>query len=337
MHGIVFTASQEFLAEAMAEIKERFPDYRQFSLTDGVFFVEMDGQAKHIRDALLRQPAVFVHHMHLADRAQVQGFDEIMETVLERLNTDLQQVDGEAAVATQARAFATRFGFTARGLKVACDALLEERGCRSVIKDPVWVISVTVCGDMLYYGLDRAAYNLSDWTGGMIHFRKDASDISRAKFKLLEALIRFQPSLPSQGRALDLGAAPGGWTSVLLERGMQVLAVDTGDLDPRLLKAPGLEFRKQNVNDLRLRPGEQFDLITCDMSWSPFFTVDMINRLSKYLKVRGQAIVTVKLMGRKARTTLSKVLQEFDDSLRVLHVQHLFHNRREVTVHLERN
>lgn len=336
MQGIVFTASCEFLAEAMMEMRERFPGYGLKTLAQGLFFMDAQGQAEAVRDELLAKPAVFLHHMHLADRWAVQGFEDARVTVLERVAADSPLVEEGATVATQARSYGTRFDFPARELKEACDALLCDRDLKPTVKDPGWIISVTVCGDMLYYGLDLARHNLSNWAGGMIHFRKEASDISRAKYKLLEAFVRFQPDLPVQGNALDLGAAPGGWTSVLLERGLNVLAVDTGNMDERLSGRSGLEFRQQNVHELQLGADDQFDLITCDMSWSPFFTVQMINRLVKHLKTGGQVIMTVKLMGRKVRATLTQVIQELDDSLSVLHVQHLFHNRREVTLHLER-
>lgn len=55
-----------------------------------------------------------------------------------------------------------------------------------------------------------------------------------AEFKLLEALEVFGIVLPSHGVALDLAAAPGGWTRVLRRAGEYVTAIDPGELD-----APG--------------------------------------------------------------------------------------------------
>jgi 23S rRNA (uridine2552-2'-O)-methyltransferase len=55
---------------------------------------------------------------------------------------------------------------------------------------------------------------------------------SRAAFKLLELDDRFQLIRP-HGRVLDLGAAPGGWTQVAVQRGARrVVGVDLLPIDP---------------------------------------------------------------------------------------------------------
>lgn len=55
---------------------------------------------------------------------------------------------------------------------------------------------------------------------------------SRAAFKLIELDERFQLLRPGV-RAVDLGAAPGGWTQVALKRGARtVVAVDLLAIDP---------------------------------------------------------------------------------------------------------
>ncbi len=57
---------------------------------------------------------------------------------------------------------------------------------------------------------------------------------SRAAFKLLQ-IDEKHGILKKGGRVVDLGAAPGGWTQVALERcgkGAQVVAVDLLDLEP---------------------------------------------------------------------------------------------------------
>ena len=67
---------------------------------------------------------------------------------------------------------------------------------------------------------------------------KEEDQISRAKFKLLEAEQRFGIDFSVARKAIDIGAAPGGWTSLLLERGLKVTAIDPAAMNPRLLGNP---------------------------------------------------------------------------------------------------
>src|ERR1700759_673607 len=56
---------------------------------------------------------------------------------------------------------------------------------------------------------------------------------SRAPFKILEIDEKLRVLKPG-GRVVDLGAAPGGWTQVAVEKvkGGQVLALDINDMQP---------------------------------------------------------------------------------------------------------
>lgn len=334
MQGIVLTASEEFLAAAMEEAQRAFPQLSQEVLGPGLFWLHTGAELEQVQTQLITAPPIFVRHMHAATVWPIGDEQELIANVVQQLEIDLPNVPRDASVAVQARAINSNVAWQPRDLKAACDNLLRQQGYQPAIKDPAWVVSVTQARQHVYYGLAEADRNLSDWTGGMIHFRKEPSDVSRAKFKLLEAIVRFDLDLPAGGRALDLGAAPGGWTQELLARGLHVLAVDTGELDPRLKHAERLQFLQANVKNLRFAPSDQFDLITCDMSWDPIFTAKLINGLIANLRPGGQVIMTVKLMGKKPLPTIHRVLAMLDNSLTVRHAQHLWHNRQEITLHL---
>ena len=90
---------------------------------------------------------------------------------------------------------------------------------------------------------------------------------SRASFKLAYLDDRFHLLRPG-ARVLDLGAAPGGWSVVALERvgprGI-VVAVDPRPIAP----APGLRVVRGRVGDVKLLerlPPEPFDVVFSDMS-----------------------------------------------------------------------
>ena len=91
---------------------------------------------------------------------------------------------------------------------------------------------------------------------------------SRAAYKLTDIADRFGLLLPGQ-RVIDLGAAPGGWTQVALERGIRrIVGVDLLPVEP-LPPAEILEmdFTDPACGDLLVeRLGGPPDLVMSDMA-----------------------------------------------------------------------
>ena len=91
---------------------------------------------------------------------------------------------------------------------------------------------------------------------------------SRAAFKLLELDERFHLLRPGQ-RVLDLGAAPGGWSQVAVQRGAgRVVGVDVLPIAP----LAGATFLQADIADPELPPrlvallGGKADLVLSDMA-----------------------------------------------------------------------
>ncbi len=102
---------------------------------------------------------------------------------------------------------------------------------------------------------------------------REAGYRSRAAYKLIELDDRFHFLKPG-GRVLDLGAAPGAWTQVALERVNQggkrgvVLAVDLQEMEP-LEGATILTLDVQDegaLEELRSELGGTVDVILSDMA-----------------------------------------------------------------------
>ena len=99
---------------------------------------------------------------------------------------------------------------------------------------------------------------------------QDAGYRSRAAFKLIELDARFG-LFKGARRVLDLGAAPGGWSQVALERlapGAVVVAVDVAELEP----LAGVSELQLDALDMESLPamqaalGGQADLVLSDMA-----------------------------------------------------------------------
>jgi len=219
------------------------------------------------------------------------------------------------------------------------EAIAEETRAVESIKKPQIVVSLLCTAEKGYAGISPAQENLSDWPGGARHFAQTPEQISRAEFKLLEALEVFGVTLPSKGRALDLGAAPGGWTRLLLETGLNVVAVDPANLDPRLAKQPRLEHYRgyaETYLENAVKTHKAFDIIVNDMRMDARDAARLLGQASKCLRKDGFVISVFKLPHATREinplATLKEALSLLSLHYGIVQARQLFHNRQEVTV-----
>lgn len=162
-----------------------------------------------------------------------------------------------------------------------------------------------------------------------------AASVSRAGAKLIEAeehLRLFDVLLPQNGRWLEFGAAPGGMTKVLLDRGLSVDAVDRAALDADVRKNPNLRFYQ--VDATVFKSSERYSGIVCDMNGDALQCASTVARHSSQLTAGGVVIFTLKLASLESwKAQLESVKNIFHKAqLKVIDVCHLYHNRSELTV-----
>jgi 23S rRNA (cytidine2498-2'-O)-methyltransferase len=212
---------------------------------------------------------------------------------------------------------------------------LETTGAPLDVRRPEQVLSVVCLPAHGFLGISAAADNLSDWAGGAHRFKREAGQISRAEFKLLEALEVFELTLPAGGVALDLGAAPGGWTRVLRRHALRVVAVDPADLHPLIESDPAVVHVRQTAGEC-LPTREQFDVILNDMRMDADGSVRLMILAADSLKPAGLAVMTLKLPGQRRAQVVARSLDLLRQRYRIVGARQLFHNRREITVALKR-
>ena len=219
------------------------------------------------------------------------------------------------------------------------EAISEETGAVESIRKPRIIISLLCIAEKGYLGISTAYENLSDWPGGARHYAQTPEQISRAEFKLLEALEVFGVQLPSQGRALDLGAAPGGWTRLLLEAGLYVVAVDPANLDPRLDGLPHLEHYRgyaETYLEDAVKRHRRFDLIVNDMRMDARDAARLLGQATQCLHPEGFIVSVFKLPHETREIqpllTLKEAISTLKKYYAIVHARQLFHNRQEVTV-----
>lgn len=168
---------------------------------------------------------------------------------------------------------------------------------------------------------------------------------SRSTLKLAEAIEIFleggeQARLLRTGMtAVDLGAAPGGWTWQMVKRGIRVTAVDNGPMKGVLAKHPLVEHLKQD--GFKFVPKKAVDWLICDMVEKPAKVAELIGNWFANGWCR-HAIFNLKLPMKQRVAALDAALggirKRLDDegiSYKMLAKQ-LYHDREEITVFLSK-
>ncbi len=95
--------------------------------------------------------------------------------------------------------------------------------------------------------------------------------------------------------AIELGSAPGGAAWALLQRGVEVVGVDPGQMDPRVLAHPKFRWIEGSINVLAPdRLPARADWIVADMNVSPSLTLKHAERLAMRTGAR-RLVLTLKL------------------------------------------
>jgi len=143
---------------------------------------------------------------------------------------------------------------------------------------------------------------------------------SRAYLKLWEACTRLG-RFPQPGEtALDLGAAPGGWTWALAQCGATVTAVDKAPLDAAVAALPNVATLRESAFALPPRPT---DWLCCDVVCYP---ARLLGLLQRWAGTARSVVATIKFQGK----TEHAILDEFR-ALPGAVLFHGFHNKHEVT------
>lgn len=187
--------------------------------------------------------------------------------------------------------------------------------------------------------------NRAKYLSGIPRLRLQPAAPSRSALKLEEAWKVFIPDnqwldyLGGAKKAVDLGAAPGGWTWQLVEQGMLVSAIDNGPMDEALMASGHVEHVK--ADGYQWRPRSAVDWMVCDIVDKPRRTADMVvdwltHRRCKY------TVFNLKLPMKKRYdewlVCRDSMLEQLDDA--GIHVifraKHLYHDREEITCFIER-
>ncbi|MHB1830145.1 MAG: SAM-dependent methyltransferase [Candidatus Micrarchaeaceae archaeon] len=177
--------------------------------------------------------------------------------------------------------------------------------------------------------------------------------MSRAEFKIMEAFDAFGLGVPKV--AVDIGAAPGGWSLFLAGKGAAVIAIDGAELDSERIRKAGVgiktldmdkeaevieSVRPGTIVHLRCRAleaigslrGLQADMITNDINAGG---IESSMAALEYAEIMGKGatlVMTVKCMRRNVGKYIGEVEGILESRFRIMRWKVLPHNRQEITL-----
>ncbi|WP_343223781.1 SAM-dependent methyltransferase [Paenibacillus oenotherae] len=331
----ICTANHGFATYAMEELRRLFNDVKFNQLAPNeIFRMEVPLEREEAMAMLQQKEPIFLRHIQPVERIlPIEGNADDLQALSDLVRNSRLRCENRMTAVHLRRADNSPFLYTAGDTKAILDAVLSEVDCEPVVQSPELILSIYAGAQELYVGWGTPEEQLSDWPGGAVRFQREDGQISRAKFKLLEAERAFKLDFASFGEALDIGAAPGGWTQLLLERGLYVTSVDPAELHPSLKQYPRLTYWKKNASDVKFK-AEAFDLLVCDMSWSPMQMSKLVLEGIGALANGATAIITVKLMHKKPLQTIRDVIAKLESAFVLVKAKQLFHNRDEITLYL---
>jgi 23S rRNA (cytidine2498-2'-O)-methyltransferase len=226
-----------------------------------------------------------------------------------------------------------------RGLNAALIAAMKQR--RLLDRASPWRLHLGLTATDAAFVAAAEVAAAAPWPGGIVRLRFPRAAPSRSTLKLEEALLVLldererrdwlQPGMT----AVDLGAAPGGWTWQLVARSLRVTAVDNGPMDAALL-ASGL-VQHLRADGFRYRPQRPVDWLVCDMVEQPRRVAALVAEWLADGSCR-QAMFNLKLPMKKRYDEVQLCLALLRDRLAQagrgidLRARQLYHDREEVTV-----
>jgi 23S rRNA (cytidine2498-2'-O)-methyltransferase len=172
------------------------------------------------------------------------------------------------------------------------------------------------------------------YPGGVLPIALPTDAVSRAWLKFEEGLRWANIFIAKRTRCLDIGAAPGGGSQVLLSHGAEVIGIDPGAVDPAVLKHPNFKHVRSKVRETKWSTFQDVHWIIADMNVAPNYTLDVLEEIVKRKETHIQGLLfTLKLI----EWSLADELSRYAERIRQLgfgnvRVKQLTFNRQEVMV-----
>lgn len=345
-----------FEKEVAAEITERAAALGVFGFANlkensgyVIFECYQAGEADRLAQTLKLSSLIFVRQMIVVgDLLQNLPENDRISPILAELAPLADQPSSEIVIDTPDTNEAKELSVFCRKFTVPLRAALKKQGwlqAKPTAKNTISLHILFIGSGKCYVGY---AYNhsRSEHPMGIMRLKFPSDAPSRSTLKLEEAILTFIPKAEEPKRfteqmtGVDLGACPGGWTYQLVKRGLFVYAVDHGKMAASLHDTGRIEHCPEDGFKFQPPKRKQIDWLVCDMVEQPMKVAKLIAKWLTSGWCR-ETIFNLKLPMKKRYQEVRLCLDFLADTLEKqglkchLQAKHLYHDREEITVHIQ--
>lgn len=288
-----------------------------------------------IVEEIHKESFIFLLHIHpFMCKSDICGKNSDFDIYLFMLKKMLPRLLSTEKIICQCRIdSAVPMEYSNKELTTLLASFLQDRGYVISPQDATISVSLTVYDNSAYMGISFLEDNVSDWTGGVLFYSKSNDVICRAEFKIEEACKVFNIQISEGMRALDLGAAPGGWTHYLSQQGVFVDAVDPANLSEDVLKMKNVKHYKMTAQEFAENQSfPKYDIMVNDMKMDTNQSVNITCEMSEQLRKGGVCLMTLKLPKNGIMKRINIARKVLSRNFETVMIRQLYYNRSEVTV-----
>lgn len=330
----IFTCNAKFEKLAMYEFK-KYDDTFELKkwIGDGVGLATSQLKIEEISENIYKKPIIFTRHIF--EVGTILDKNDYKEKIVAFCEENIIKK--------------ATFCIQTRGTMKAIDDInnlseqiakeLVSKGYKLDVAKGSSIVSLYVSEESIYVGVGSAKINLSHWKGGMPHYSstKEYNFVSRAEYKLLEAIECFGINLKNMKIGADLGAAPGGWTKVLVDNGLNCVSIDPSHLAKEINANKNVQYYHMLVEDyMKLDIKDHFDIVVNDMKMNIGNSIKVTNRFYEKIRNGGIVVVTFKLPKEFSYKEILEHISMFN-GFEFVGARQLFHNRNEITVIMKKD
>jgi len=366
MTSIVLYCRPGYEKECGAEVQEKAAwheiyGYLQLTKKEGIVFFHLNQaqDGEKLMDTLSLRRLVFARQwfVTLTERITLPDYNRV-EAIADELGTEWQYADlrMETPDTNEGKAlskFCRKLAVPLRQALRKNKVLTDKHDKNGAVLHALFFSGTEV---ILGFSL---GHNTSPHVMGIPRLKFPSQSPSRSTLKLDEAFLYFIPKEERESRltsgmtAVDLGAAPGGWTYQLVRRGMMVTSIDNGPMAESLIETGQVKHRmvdgfkyvptkheiywlvretkkREKVNIPDQTP---IDWLVCDMVEKPKRVADLVVTWFTEGYCR-EAIINFKLPMAKKYDMVKEILEKLKTALPNCYYEakHLYYDRDEITV-----